>query len=124
MGQVFKICFRASEKGIGPTGQQIEVSANQACVSIEVEPCMYCTVQDDTLQSIAARFRTTWTQIWSANYAGWYDLDPSMSGSDAQPWRTTKDPDTLKAGMLIRLGPVYRAQHTSPLERLAHRFQV
>lgn len=85
---------------------------------------MYCTVQDDTLQSIAARFRTTWTQIWSANYAGWYDLDPSMSGSDAQPWRTTKDPDTLKAGMLIRLGPVYRAQHTSPLERLAHRFQV
>ncbi len=35
---------------------------------MEVKRCFYCTVESDTLHSIAAKFQTFWMQIWSANY--------------------------------------------------------
>ena len=85
---------------------------------------MYCTLKDDTLQHIAAEFRTTWVQIWSANYPGWYGLESSFQGSDATPWMHTQDPDGLKEGLLIRLGPIYKTMHDSSPAALAKRFQV
>ena len=35
---------------------------------MEVKRCFYCTVESDTLHSIAAKFQTFWMQIWSANH--------------------------------------------------------
>uniref|UniRef100_A0A7S0THB5 LysM domain-containing protein n=1 Tax=Hemiselmis andersenii TaxID=464988 RepID=A0A7S0THB5_HEMAN len=119
LGQTFQVCFRASET---VPGGSLEISSRQACVFIPIERCMYCTVRDDTLQSVAARFRTTWLQIWTANYPGWYGA--SFAESGVEPWVDTRDPDHLPHSLLIRLGPVYKATHDGPLASLIDRFQT
>ena len=58
MGHVFNVCVDAK----GPKGFV------KRCVPVEVKRCFYCTVQSETLHTIAAKFQTEWMQLWSANH--------------------------------------------------------
>ena len=74
---------------------------------LQVKRCFYCTLATDTLHSIAAKFQTSWMQVWAANHDR---LDRTMVLVGAIPWRETKNPNELKPGTLLRLGPVFRAR--------------
>ena len=105
MGHIFDVCVVA--KG--------SKSHKERCIKVEVKPCFYCTVQSETLHTIASKFQTNWMQIWSANHDRMDELlhvDPK--GTD--PWKETKNPNHLKPGSLIRLGPVYHVPVQTEVE--------
>jgi len=113
MGHIFNVCVRAK-------GRRSQVDR---CVAIEVKRCFYCTVQADTLHTIAAKFQTNWMQIWSANHDRMDELlDIDTVGTDA--WKDTKNPNHIKPGTLIRLGPVYHSPVLTEVDWLLQEFRT
>lgn len=113
MGHIFDVCVSA--KG--------SKSVMHRCVKVEVKPCFYCTVQSETLHTIASKFQTNWMQIWSANHGRMDELlHVDTEGTD--PWRETKNPNHLKPGSLIRLGPVYHVPVNTTVEWLLEEFRT
>ena len=58
-GRVHTVCFEA--RGI------VSGARNSRCFRIPVARCQYCTVQGDSLKSLAVAFKTSWLQLWAAN---------------------------------------------------------
>mmetsp|Transcript_67647 Transcript_67647/g.180843 ORF Transcript_67647/g.180843 Transcript_67647/m.180843 type:complete len:161 (-) Transcript_67647:325-807(-) len=109
-------------------------STSTQCFAIQVVACMYCTSPAtsgsldpvDTVQSLAARFKTNWLQIWSANDG---DLMQPISSwltprGAIQPWVYAVDPSTVVGNTLVRLGPMYHLRHDTTLQALATRFRT
>lgn len=116
-GRTFRICFRAFDS----------VSESTTCSTVHVARCMYCTLPGESLVSIAQRFQTNWLQVWAAN-----DPDVTLAEADAlaasrvSPWSPagTRRPQTLEAGLLIRLGPTLHTRHEHTVEEIAARYQT
>ena len=78
-------------------------SCEYAQVRYSVDKCFYCISSSDSLQSLAYRHQTDWTQIWSSN-------------------RQLLSPDELLVGQRIRLGNLYLSQVGDTWTRLSSRF--
>jgi len=72
-------------------------------VIFRVQKCEYCISEKESLHSIAARFSTHWTQIWSSNH----QLD---------------SPDQLAARQKIKLGNFYKTAKGDTWKLMAIRF--
>jgi len=113
MGHIFNVCIDVK----GPKGFATR------CVPVEVKRCFYCTVQSETLHTIAAKFQTEWMQLWSANHEKMEEvLDVDSVGT--YPWKDTKNPNNIKPGTLIRLGPVYHSPVVTEVGWLLEEFRT
>jgi hypothetical protein len=109
-GRVYAVCIRAQDA----------TSFAVQCVTIEIKRCFYCTLPHDTLHTVARAYHTNWLQIWSANYDRMGD-DYRVRGA---AWNETKNPNSLRAGTVLRLGPIYRTRFATTLRALARDFQT
>mmetsp|Transcript_42465 Transcript_42465/g.101013 ORF Transcript_42465/g.101013 Transcript_42465/m.101013 type:complete len:665 (+) Transcript_42465:71-2065(+) len=109
-GRSYDVCIRAQDA----------TSYADQCVTIEIKRCFYCTLPSDTLHSIARAYNSNWLQIWSANYEN-MGADYEIRGN---AWTDTKNPNELKAGTVLRLGPIYRTRFDTSLAALAKEFQT
>jgi len=113
MGFIFNVCVEA----------RTPHAMVARCIPVEVKRCFYCTVETDTLHSIAAKFQTFWMQIWSANYETMnqeFGIDPIGTTL----WNDTKNPNTMKPGTLIRLGPVFNTNARTQVSWLIDEFRT
>lgn len=76
------------------------------CVLFVVQRCSVCLQPGEGLASVAKRFGSHWTQIYSAN--------PDINGN----------PDDLEVGQLVRLGNRYTVKQGDTLVALALKFGV
>eukprot|EP00802_Teleaulax_amphioxeia_P014289 Tamp_14351.p1 GENE.Tamp_14351~~Tamp_14351.p1 ORF type:complete len:388 (-),score=80.65 Tamp_14351:470-1591(-) len=87
-------------------GQEQSVIAQEYPVSIQVQRCSACLEKGEGLNSLAKRFGTHWTQIYSANH--------NIVGS----------PDELEEARLVRLGSLYSVRSGDTLMSIALKFGV
>ena len=80
-----------------------ECESNAHTIVFYVWKCEYCINDQESIHSIAARFKTHWTQIWSSN-----------------PWM--ESPDMLASAQKITLGNLYRAVTGDTWKLMAVRF--
>lgn len=113
MGSVFDVCVDVRSA----------IASARRCVAVEVLSCFYCTAHSETLHTIAAKFQTNWMQLWSANHERMdekLDIDPVGN----TPWKDTKNPNYIKPGSLIRLGPVYHLPVRTEVPWLLEEFRT
>ena len=114
VGHIYNVCVQSRSAK----------SFAERCVLVEVKRCFYCTVRGETLHTIAAKFQTNWMQIWSANHERMGDdLDIDLPAGTTW-WKETKNPNDLKPGVLIRLGPVFHSPVDTEVEYLLEEFQT
>jgi hypothetical protein len=53
------LCFKATGK--------LTKTSNTRCFVVPVVRCQYCTVEGDSLASLAIDYKTSWLQLWAAN---------------------------------------------------------
>ena len=56
------MCFTARGK--------TSLASNTRCFVVPVARCQYCTLEGDSLHSLAVDFKTSWLQLWAANSVG------------------------------------------------------
>ena len=56
------MCFTARGKS--------SLASNTRCFVVPVARCQYCTLEGDSLHSLAVDFKTSWLQLWAANSVG------------------------------------------------------
>ena len=105
-GQDYHLCFSAVgfTNTTQPAMAQAIAHADRRCFAVRVVRCMYCTVEGDTLETLAKFLGTSWMQLWGANSA--LGIMPS----------------DLKAGTLITLGAVHLLPKDMMLQDLALQF--
>jgi hypothetical protein len=107
-GRDYTFCFMA--RGV------LSGSSNTRCFVVPVQRCQYCTLEGDSLHSLAVDFRTSWLQLWAAN-AG-----PSFESDDDESYPI--NPAHVNAGTRLSLGPVYHVKPHDSLDSLATRFHT
>ena len=83
-----EICFFAKEMD----RLNVTVESVPYCVQIQVQTCSACLREGEGLNTLAKKYGTQWTQIYSSNQ--------DIMGN----------PNDLETGRLLRLGPVYEVQ--------------
>jgi LysM repeat protein len=89
------------EVSIGSAAQECRFKVHR--IVFKVYKCKYCVNEKESMHSIAQRFSTHWTQIWSTNHQ-------------------LETPDTLSKGQEITLGNFYRTVKGDTWKLIAVRF--
>ena len=94
-------------------------SHNTRCFVLPVSRCQYCTIEGDSLQSLAVDFKTSWLQLYTANSASVEAFDDQNKAKDYP-----LNPAHLVAGTRVTLGPLYHVKAHDSMDALATRFHT
>jgi len=105
-GQDYHLCFSALgfTNTSAPAVRLSIAQMDRRCFAVHVVRCKYCTVEGDTLESLAKILGTSWMQLWGANSA----LGIS--------------PNKLPTGTLLSLGTEHILPKDMQLQDLALQF--
>jgi len=105
-GQDYHLCFSALgfTNTTAPAMARSMAHMERRCFAVHVVRCKYCTLEGDTLESLAKILGTSWMQLWGANSA----LGIS--------------PNELPAGTLLSLGTEHKLPKDMRLQDLALQF--